>query len=69
MPSMDWRRRHALQIAAQLPDNVEDALMVLELARSLVDGFLVRPLPLPQSQPEGVVLAFPEASGANFKAS
>ena len=35
-----WHRRHAIQIAAALPDTVEDALLVLELARQLVEGFL-----------------------------
>lgn len=36
----NWRRRHAIQIAAQLPENADDALMVLELARELVESFL-----------------------------
>lgn len=40
--SHDWRRRTAIQIAAQLPDNPDDALVVLDYARELV-GFLARP--------------------------
>lgn len=40
----DWRRRHALQIAAQLPEDVEDALAVLDLARELVEKFLQVPV-------------------------
>lgn len=36
----NWHRRHAIQIAAQLPDDPEAALVVLELAKSLVEGFL-----------------------------
>ena len=36
----NWRRRHAIQIVAQLPEGTEDALIVLELARELVEGFL-----------------------------
>ena len=36
----NWRRRHAIQIAAQLPEDSKDALRVLELARELVEGFL-----------------------------
>lgn len=35
-----WHRRHAIQIVAQLPEKTEDARMVLDLARDLVDGFL-----------------------------
>ena len=36
----NWRRRHAIQIVAQLPEGIDDALEVLELARELVRGFL-----------------------------
>jgi hypothetical protein len=35
-----WHRRHAIQVAASLPDTIEDALIVLELAKHLVEGFL-----------------------------
>ena len=35
-----WHRRHAIQVAASLPETTEDALLVLELARQLVEGFL-----------------------------
>jgi hypothetical protein len=38
---MMWHRRHALQIAAQLPDDPSDALIVLEHARKLVEEFLL----------------------------
>ena len=38
-----WHRRQAIQIAAALPENREDALIVLELARELVEGFLYGP--------------------------
>jgi hypothetical protein len=38
-----WHRRHAIQIAAALPEDAEDALMVLELARELVERFLYAP--------------------------
>jgi hypothetical protein len=38
----NWHRRHAIQIVAQLPEGTQDALMVLELARELVEGFLQR---------------------------
>src|SRR4051812_44242304 len=36
----NWQRRMAIQIAAQLPEDTEDALMVLELTRELVETFL-----------------------------
>lgn len=35
-----WRRRQAIQIASQLPENMDDALAVLEHARDLVINFL-----------------------------
>jgi hypothetical protein len=35
-----WHRRHAIQVAASLPETIEDALLVLELAKQLVEGFL-----------------------------
>jgi hypothetical protein len=35
-----WRKRHALQIAAQLPDNVFDAEAILDYARELLDSFM-----------------------------
>jgi hypothetical protein len=34
-------RRHAVQIVSALPDDPEDALIVLELARQFVEGFLI----------------------------
>jgi hypothetical protein len=35
-----WKRRHAVQIASQLPERKEDALEVLEQTTELVTGFL-----------------------------
>ena len=35
-----WHRRHAIQIAAALPEQIDDALVVLALAQELVSGFL-----------------------------
>jgi hypothetical protein len=37
---VDWRRRHALQLASQLPDGPADALVILDLVRELVVSFL-----------------------------
>jgi hypothetical protein len=35
-----WHRRHAIQIVAALPEDTDDALIVLGLAKELVEGFL-----------------------------
>ncbi len=43
MSTEAWHRRHAIQIAAALPETREDALAVLDLARELVDAFLFAP--------------------------
>ena len=41
MPRMtDPMRRHAMQIALQLPENVDEALLVLDFAREAILGFL-----------------------------
>jgi hypothetical protein len=55
-----WHRRHAIQIAAALPETVEDALIVLDLARELVEGFLAapqRPEPPGGARNRGVVVS------------
>ena len=36
-------RRHAIQVVAGLPEEPEDALIVLRLATQLVTGFLAGP--------------------------
>jgi len=40
MSTEAWHRRHAIQIAAALPEDSADALIVLELARELVETYL-----------------------------
>ena len=40
-------RRHAIQVVAALPEEAEDALLVLELARQLVTTFLQSDSPEP----------------------
>jgi hypothetical protein len=42
-----WRRRHALTLASQLPDGQDDALAVLECARELVVAFMQADVPEP----------------------
>jgi hypothetical protein len=39
-----WRRRHALTLASMLPDDPEDAVLVLDAARDIVERFM-RPEP------------------------
>lgn len=41
-----WHRRHAIQLAAQLPEEQEDALLVLEATKLvLLPGFWTQPNP------------------------
>jgi hypothetical protein len=35
-----WHRRHAVQLASQLPDDPEDAALIIAAVRRLLDGFL-----------------------------
>jgi hypothetical protein len=57
----NWRRRQAIQIAAQLPEKTDDALAVLELTKELVVGFLCADQPRTPLAAAGVaeVVAFP----------
>jgi hypothetical protein len=58
MKTEAWHRRHAIQIAAALPETGEDALIVLELARELVESFLYqRPEPPGGARERGVVVS------------
>lgn len=41
-------RRHAVQLAGQLPDNIDDARTVIRLMRELTDTFLDTPPHKPQ---------------------
>lgn len=46
----NWHKRHAIQLAAQLPERPEDALIVLELIKEIVERFLApRPCQVVQS--------------------
>jgi hypothetical protein len=57
-----WHRRHAIQIAAALPETVEDALIVLELAKQLVERFLCAPQRPPEPPERGVVVSLSSAT-------
>ena len=56
-----WLRRQAVQIAAQLPEDPDDAIAVLELTKTLVETFLKAP-PQADLALDRSVLAFPAAS-------
>lgn len=43
MSTKAWHRRQAIQIAAALPEDSSDALIVLELAKELVETYLCPP--------------------------
>jgi hypothetical protein len=44
---VDWRRRHALTLASELPEDHADALVILDLMRELVVNFLQAGAPEP----------------------
>jgi len=65
----EWRRRHAIQIVAQLPESsIEDALAVLELAKILVESFLRSSdqpdRALERAAADVAVLAFPASANS-----
>jgi hypothetical protein len=65
MPDEGWKRRHAVQIVAQLPENPGEALEVLELARSLVQSFLMEPQPaLVAVERSADIRAFPASASS-----
>jgi len=43
-----WHRRHALLIASQLPENQEDARLVIQAITELLDTFMA---PVPGEEP------------------
>lgn len=49
----NWHRRHAVQVVAALPEETEDALKVLDLARQLVESFLSEDQRLPALERDG----------------
>lgn len=64
-------RMHAIQIVAALPQEPEDALLVLELAKQLVEGFLIEPYRSPPAPPldreRGTVVSLSSVNkGASF---
>lgn len=64
MPDTSWRRRQAVQIVAQLPESPEDALAVLELAKLLVQSFLLESQPTLVLDRPADVRAFPASASS-----
>ena len=64
-----WHRRHAIQVAAALPETREDALIVLRLATELVESFLYctpQRVEAPRERDLGLVVSLSSATnGAN----
>jgi hypothetical protein len=57
----NWQRRQALQIAAMLPDNPADALLVLGYARVLVERYLQNTA-APGTEGNHAVVDFPDSA-------
>lgn len=55
-----WHRRHALTLASQLPDDPQEARMVLEALREIVERYLVPDAAEPSEKATNVL---PFASG------
>jgi hypothetical protein len=60
-----WRRRQALQLAAQLPDNTDDALAIVDLTRKLVVSWLCADQARAPLEPvTGEVVEFPASASS-----
>lgn len=59
-----WHRRHAVQVVAQLPEGTQDALVVLELAKELVEGFLSAGQARAPVSDAASVIAFPASTNS-----
>jgi hypothetical protein len=64
MSDTAWRRRQAVQIVAQLPEDPLDAIAVLELAKALVQGFLMETHPTLVLDRSAEVMAFPASASS-----
>ncbi|WLB18944.1 hypothetical protein [Bradyrhizobium japonicum] len=56
MKENSWHRRHAIQLASQLPEGNEDAMIILRLMARLVTDFLDAPEPTPKPAPVVVLI-------------
>ena len=62
MKENSWHRRHAIQFASQLPDETEDAMIILRLMTRLVTGFLDAPEPEQKPAPVAVLIGGKECA-------
>lgn len=62
--SNSWKRRHAIQIAAQLPEDPQEALAILDLAKLLVQNFLMESQPTLVLDRTADVRAFPASASS-----
>lgn len=68
MVSEAWHRRQAIHIAAALPESIDDAMIVLELAKELVSGFLAGQRPdLAEDRERGNVVSLSSATSGNSR--
>lgn len=64
MSDNGWKRRQAVQIVSQLPEKPEDAMEVLELAKLLVQSFLMETQPTLVLERTAEVRAFPASASS-----
>lgn len=68
-----WHRKQAAALATQLPDNKEDARIVLQLTKRMVEEFLYEPegdsSQARLERPAARVLAFPDGDAVPASAS
>lgn len=62
-----WRRRLAIQIVSELPEDADEALRVLAYAKELVEKFVIADRHMNGNQ-EAAVLPFPAVSSASISA-
>lgn len=52
---LQWHKRHAITLAGQLPDGIDDALIVIEAMKELVEQFLMATPEAPEGRPPNVL--------------
>ena len=53
----DWRRQHALSLASQLPNNLADALAVLDFTREIMVTFMQAGAVTPETRSSAPVVS------------
>lgn len=59
----DWKKRRALEVVSQLPEDPEDAMKVLDLAKILLASWLI------EAEPYDTGVVVPLRGGAKFPSS